>query len=1155
MVQTLAQKDGLVAGERLSYVHSVDRATSDYVAAKTPDDVEAGEFEDGALREGGALVYTSPEILAFLFQYVVVGVVLGGTGAIGYPFLTAYYQLPPNVLTSADTLMSLGWSFKVFFGMFTDCVPILGFRRKPYILGGWAVTAVLLVYVALRPAGAGAPDPEATHNGSSLALICTVVCFAFIIADVAQDALTLAYSQREPEAVRGRLISLVYAVRNFSNTIISLISGFCLNSKRFGGSFDWDIGLNAFFWILTVPVVINVPVVYFFLKDERTKRVVFRNYAKELWELLQLRVVWQVLVFNFLFNTFTGIGSTAGGYVKLHWAKVYNLNSTVMHALGNFIYIAMLVTMGKYGTGWNWRFVIVVTTIVMNVIDAGVMFLTIFDVVRNQWFYLGVPIAEKIPMAMNSMVSMFVVAELATIGNEGVMYGLVTTIMNLPGIFTSMITNVVNVPFHISSKRIKADTPDIRSDVAWTYAIAYATTAVGCLFIFLLPNQKAAVAELKKTGGSYPRVAAFLFFAFITILSVSVTGAFTSMYDETSCTILAGGQGCENGESQLYLLGIFVPSALSIVAIFAVKFPRPSMAKSLGHNDLQDLGERLSFVKSVDPLDKPSPVPLDYAGTKTPDDLEAGNEGALRQGGALVYTSPEILAFLFQYAMMGIVIGGTNAIGYPFLTAYYQLPPNVLNSAGTLMSLGWSFKVFFGMLTDCVPIFGFRRKPYILGGWLVTAVLLTYIALRPSGAGAPDPEATHNGSSLALVCTVVCFAVIIADVAQDALTVSYSQREPEAVRGRLISLVYAVRGFAGAIVSNISGFCLNSKRFGGSYDWDIGLNTFFWILTVPVVINVPIVYFFLKDDKTERVVFGNYIKELWKLLQLRAVWQVLIFNFVYNTLTGIGSTAGSYVMLYWAHVENLNNTVMHTVGTVIYIAMLVSMGKIGTSWNWRTVTLWTTLFTNAVDAVVVFLTIFDVVRDQWFYLGVPIAEKIPNAMNSMVGMFVIAELAGVGNEGVMYGLVTTVMNLPGMFTSIITNVANVPFNITTARIKADTPDIRTDVAWTYVIGYTTTIVGCFFIVLLPAQKDAVAELKKNGGSYPRVAAFLFFAFITILSVSITGMMMSMYDATSCTILAGGQGCEEAPPAWYLLGIFIPAALALLGIGVVKFYTK
>ncbi|KDO28849.1 hypothetical protein SPRG_05720 [Saprolegnia parasitica CBS 223.65] len=548
------------------------------------------------------------------------------------------------------------------------------------------------------------------------------------------------------------------------------------------------------------------------------------------------------------------------------------------------------------------------------------------------------------------------------------------------------------------------------------------------------------------------------------------------------------------------------------------------MVPSTLRGDDLELSERISYIKSVDPIEQLSP---DYLAAKTPEVLEADTDGALREGGALVYTSPEIVAFLFQYAILGVVIGGTNSIAYPFLTAYYQLPPNVLNSAGTLMALGWSFKVFFGMLTDCVPIVGYRRKPYILGGWTVTAIMLVYVALRPAGAGAPDPAATHNGSSLALICTVVCFAMIIADVAQDALTVSYSQREPEAVRGRLVSLVYAVRGFAAALVTNVSGFASIRRGSAATTTGTLSL----------------------------RVDFRIYIKELWDLLQLRVVWQVLLFNFLFNTFTGIGSTASGYVKLYWAKVENLNSTIMYTVGKLLYIGMLVTVGKIGTHWNWRAVIVWTTLVTNAIDAVVMFFTIFDVVRNQWFFLGVPIAEMIPNAMNSMVSMFVIAELAGSGNEGVMFGLVTTIMNLPGLFTSIITNVINVPFHISTTRIKADTPDIRADVAWTYVIGYSLTFLGCFFVYLLPNQKAAVAELKKTGGRYPRVAAFLFVAFVTILSVSITGTLMSMYDATSCTILAGGQGCDEPAPLWYLVGILLPAALSLTGIGAATVYRR
>lgn len=41
---------------------------------------------------------------------------------------------------------------------------------------------------------------------------------------------------------------------------------------------------------------------------------------------------------------------------------------------------------------------------------------------------------------------------------------------------------------------------------------------------------------------------------------------------------------------------------------------------------------------------------------------------------------------------------------------------------GTLQSLPWSFKIFYGLLSDTVPILGYKRKPYLFLGWCVYIV-------------------------------------------------------------------------------------------------------------------------------------------------------------------------------------------------------------------------------------------------------------------------------------------------------------------------------------------------------------------------------------------------------------------------------------------------
>ncbi|KDO18123.1 hypothetical protein SPRG_16500 [Saprolegnia parasitica CBS 223.65] len=537
--------------ERVSYVHSIDKdkdakaVDGDYDATKTPEDLE-----NGALREGDAPVYTSPEILAILYQYAMIGIVYGGVPAMKFPILASYFQLETNVLSSASALMTLGWTIKVFFGMFNDCFPIFGYSRKPYMFIGWTLCAAILVYIACKPAG----EPGSNADGSQLALLCTIVGFCYVMADVAQDGLMLTYAQREPLAVRGRLQSLIYSTRSFFMAIIYLICGLCLNSKPFSGDFDWDIGINGYFWILAVPSIINVPVIWFFVKDTKRERVPVGIYFAKFWHLVQLRAVWQVLCFNFLFSFFTGnIGSTATYYVSLHWAKVENLNNQIMGVIGQIIFAFVLMLTGIYGTHWNWRYVLVITVVTANVIDATAQFCTIFAIVRNQWFYLGVPIMENIPIGINFVIGTYVIVELAEAGSEGVMYGLLTTVTNLPSTFGAMITNIIDGQFKYNVALIKQDADETRVQVAYTYLISYLFCIVGCSLVCLLPPQKAAVAELKKHGGRHPVVA-------------------TSMFESTRCLPLAGGRGCPEGTSHTYLLGIFVPSAVALVAILYTAF-------------------------------------------------------------------------------------------------------------------------------------------------------------------------------------------------------------------------------------------------------------------------------------------------------------------------------------------------------------------------------------------------------------------------------------------------------------------------------------------------------------------------------------------------------------------------------------------------------
>ncbi|KAF0696308.1 Aste57867_12941 [Aphanomyces stellatus] len=537
-------------------------------------------------------------------------------------------------------------------------------------------------------------------------------------------------------------------------------------------------------------------------------------------------------------------------------------------------------------------------------------------------------------------------------------------------------------------------------------------------------------------------------------------------------------------------------------------------------------GHEASYVSIATPMDKTNLV--DPA--LLVDDGARKEGGALRAGDAPVYTSSAALALFAQYACIGFVKGGFDCMTFPILNIYFALEANTLLAAIGLMQLGWSLKIFYGILSDCYPIGGYSRKPYILLGWVSTAICLLVLAFKPAGepsdASSPAAAAQARGSTLALLCALACLCYIMADVTCDALVVEYAQREPLSVRGRLQATTSCIRYIFAALIAAVAGVGLNSRRFGGSFDFDMGVNGFFQLLALPCVLNVPVVWFYLEDPtKKPRVPLGPYLASVVALLQTRVVCQVMAFQFLFALFTnGIRSTAAAYVQVYWAHVEPLNFAIYGILGSLLLALAMAIVARWGTRWNWRWMLVTSTLAVNAVDAAVQYLVVFDVVRSQWFYLGVPLVEFIPFGVQMMFALFVVVELADVGNEGLVYGLLTTISSVAVTCGTMITNIYCSQFRVAKDDIQSDTAAVRHDVALTYAIMYGTTVFACVWVVFLPPQKEAVAELKLRGGSYPLVGTVMIIAFFAILILSITSTLLSMFPSTACLILAGGTGC-------------------------------
>ncbi|EGZ30455.1 hypothetical protein PHYSODRAFT_263857 [Phytophthora sojae] len=467
--------------ERLSAVSiTKDSDQSGYTGMKTPDAVPE-LLEDGALRPGGMPVLTSKKHIGLLFQYAAVGIVYGMLPETIYPFMQEYLNCSGAQVAAAKELVVLPWSFKVFFGILSDCLPIRGYRRRPYMMIGWTVCILMLLIMAIMPIGKPyytvasdrdvdtsdyTPEIEARINydapseGAKYIVIMFFAAVGYVLSDVCSDSIVCELAQQEPLAKRGKTQSAIYTVRTVLVIFGELLVGFCFNGEDYGGDFDFSLSFP------------------------------------------QLMIIMTVL---------TG-----------------ELAVTLNDVLGHVCFMIGIMVTSKYGLHWNWRGMIVFTGIVVIIVDCAVALITVWDVFRHQWFWLGPPIAVQIPSGVAWIIALFVTVEIAGVGNEGAVYGLVTTVGNLATPFATTITLLIDGP--------PTTTPF--ACITYTIIISYAMTIFSWVFLFLLPRQKEETQELARTGGSNKILGGITIFYLAFSLVWSITVNTLAVFDSTSCLVI-----------------------------------------------------------------------------------------------------------------------------------------------------------------------------------------------------------------------------------------------------------------------------------------------------------------------------------------------------------------------------------------------------------------------------------------------------------------------------------------------------------------------------------------------------------------------------------------------------------------------------------------
>ncbi|KAF0719056.1 Aste57867_1317 [Aphanomyces stellatus] len=521
-------------------------------------------------------------------------------------------------------------------------------------------------------------------------------------------------------------------------------------------------------------------------------------------------------------------------------------------------------------------------------------------------------------------------------------------------------------------------------------------------------------------------------------------------------------------------------------------------------------------------------------------------DGALRPGGALSLGSTEALSLLAQYAGVGLMFGVFDALSYPVFQNYLHMEGYQTQSYRVLMGMGWISKIFFGFVSDCFPLFGYHRRPYMILGWLICGAMCLVMAITPfpspyygrAGlAGTPlanlstadrrfiNDTAADHGTTFVLCTMVASMGYVMADCASDALLVDYAQREPVAIRGRIQTAAYLTRESFFALPMVLVGLCMNDYKYGGHFSWSVGPNVVYGVFVLPCAVAAYVASIWLVEkhiDGRKRV--RDYVHDLWLLLQQSLVTRLCAFLFFQTLCFNYTSTVNMPIEKLFAKVQPLTDTLFYVVYQIVRVLTMLCVGRFMLEWPWRPTLAGGTLLLLLLDGTMLYATTWGVVRNEVFYRGLGALEGIPSALVLLFGGYAIVEVAGSGNEGLVFALLTSCSNIGMPLGVVLSKSIDAHFAVSLDDLARDDDSVKWQVTYALACASAVKALSMAFLFLLPPQKATVQLLKQRGHVNQTAAILVLTLFSIFYVLNLVGAILAVNPSTWCLRIAGGKGC-------------------------------
>lgn len=360
--------------------------------------------------------------------------------------------------------------------------------------------------------------------------------------------------------------------------------------------------------------------------------------------------------------------------------------------------------------------------------------------------------------------------------------------------------------------------------------------------------------------------------------------------------------------------------------------------------------------------------------------------------------SPELIAILMVYFVQGILGLSRLAVSF-FLKDELGMSPTQMSVLLGIVALPWVVKPLFGFISDGLPIFGYRRRPYLILSGLLGA--LSWAALA---------TVVHSVWAATLVIALSSLSVAISDVIVDSLVVERARHESLSNVGSLQSLCWGASALGGLITAYLSGFLLQT----------FSTQIVFWITaTFPLIVSL-VAGLISEETITQESnldTVKHQVKQLRHAVMQKAIWLPAAFVFVWQATP----TADSAFFYFTTNELGFQPEFLGRVRLVTSIASLVGVWlfqRFFKSVPFRRIFFWSTIISTLLGMTMLLLVTHTNralgIDDHWFSLGDSLILTVIGQIAYMPVLVLSARLCPPGVEATLFALLMSVSNLAGL---------------------------------------------------------------------------------------------------------------------------------------------